>query len=259
MALGLNGKRLYAVSQNSSISHIVNMLNTEDLDNETIRTLMHFGYNLYNQGVPQGSIILKAIAQRKDQFIQAHTYIGFKTDNRGDQGSEYTDEATVEDYIAKMTMLQDGYMIFPTLADKGTWMILSGVNIPGITYTKITQKLDDTNSIENTIVNNAPTIKYINGEFYIIPSNVVIDQMLEYAITERVAIQQCMEDLGYDDIPGYEKQGRTPLTDAAKIKNYHTPNKDKNTKKVIEPNGTRFLSLTKIAVKEFVDGKWVVN
>ena len=38
--------------------------------------------------------------------MEGFTYIGFKTDNKGDQGSEYTEEATVEDYIAKMTMLQ---------------------------------------------------------------------------------------------------------------------------------------------------------
>lgn len=258
MALGLNGKRLYAVSQNSSISHIINMLNTENLDNETIRTLLKFGYNLYNNGIPQGSIILKAIAQKKEQFIQAHTYIGFKTDNRGDNGSEYTEEATVEDYIAKMTMLQSGYLIFPTLADKGTWVILSGVEVPGITFNKVKKVVND-ETVEETSVQNGPTIQYIGGEFYIIPSNAVVDQMLEYANTERLAIQQCMEDLGYDEIPGYEKQGRTKLPDAAKIKNYHTPNEDKKTKKIIEPNGTRFLSLTKIAVKELVGKEWVVK
>jgi len=28
-------------------------------------------------------------------------------------------------------------MLFPTLADKGTWVILSGVNIPGMKFTKL--------------------------------------------------------------------------------------------------------------------------
>lgn len=252
MALGLSGKRLFSVSQNSSISHIINMLNTEDMDNETIRTLMRFGYNITNEDIPQGSIILKAIKQRKTQYLQAHTYIGFKTDNRGDTGSEYTEEATIEDYIAKMTMLQSGYMIFPTLADKGTWMILSGVDIPGMRFKKVSVKDQDEVEHETTTVKNVPTIRWFDGEPYVVPSDGVINQMLEYARTERLAIQQCMEDLGYDDIPGYEKQGRTVLSDDAKIKNYHTPNKDKKTKKIIEPNGTRFLSLTKIVCKETV-------
>lgn len=259
MALGLNGKRLYSVSQNSSISHIVNMLNTEDMDNETIQTLMRFGYNITNEDIPQGSIILKAIKQRKAQHIEAHTYIGFKTDNRGDSGSEYTEEATIEDYIAKMTMLQSGYMIFPTLADKGTWMVLSGVEVPGIQFKKVTTKDKDGKESEVTTVENAPTVRWFNGEPYLVPSDGVLNQMLEYARTERLAIQQCMEDLGYDNIPGYEKQGRTVLSEDAKIKNYHTPNKDKKTKKVIEPNGTRFLSLTKIVVKERENGKLILK
>ena len=54
-----------------------------------------------------------------------------------------------------------------------------------------------------------------------------------------------MEDLGYDNIPGYEKQGRHVLTDDEKIANYHTNNGS------IEPNGTRFLSLTKIVTNEY--------
>lgn len=276
MALGLNGKRLYSVSQNSSISHIVNMLNTEDMENETIRTLMQFGYNITNEEIPQGSIILKAIRSRKPQHIEAHTYIGFKTDNRGDNGSEYTEEATIEDYIAKMTMLQSGYLIFPTLADKGTWMVLSIKDengglvdnfVPGIEFQTVHTKDENGKDVENVVVNNAPTVKWFDGQPYLIPSDAVLNQMLEYARTERLTIQQCMEDLGYNDIPGYEKQGRLldengnprALRNEEKIKNYHTPNKDKKTKKIIEPNGTRFLSLTKIVVKEVENGKSVLK
>jgi len=29
--------------------------------------------------------------------------------------------------------------------------------------------------------------------------------MIEYAHTELLSIQQCMEDLGYENIPGYKK------------------------------------------------------
>jgi hypothetical protein len=31
-------------------------------------------------------------------------------------------------------MLQNGYCIFPTLADKGTYMVLGGINIPGMEF-----------------------------------------------------------------------------------------------------------------------------
>ena len=77
--------------------------------------------------------------------------------------------------------------------------------------------------------------------------------MLDYANTERLSIQQCMEDLGYETIDGYQKQGRHVLKEEEKILNYHTPNignDSKGTQRIVEPNGTRFLSLTELYVNE---------
>ena len=253
MSLGLNGKRLYSISQNSSISHIINMLNTLDVDNETIKTILGFNYNLMNDEVPIGSIIAKAILSSRSSgnpfAMKAHTYIGFKTDNRGDTGTEYLDEATVDDYMAKLTMLQKGYLIFPTLSDKGTYVIISfdeksGVHIPGMQFVEVTNVSEDSfgNPIESTqtVVKNAPRIKFVGKQAYVIPHESVVNQMLEYAETEKAAIEKCMIDVDL-------------LPEEAKVKNYHTKNKDKDTGVVVEPNGTRFLSLTKIAVVE--DGK----
>lgn len=240
MTLGLNGKKLHAVSQNNSISHIVNALNTRDPNNPLVHTLTKFGYNLDTSGdFFSGSIILKKLLDKKSSFnINTHIYVGSKTDNRGDGGTEYKKEPIVDDYTAKMAMIQQGFLIFPTLADKGTWMCLSGIELPGMKYSK------------SGIIENIPTIMWHNKEAYIRPSNQVLDQMLEYAKGERLAIQQCMEDLGYkdEDIPGYTKQGRKVLPKSAYIKNYHTNNKvEVNGETVtVEPNGTRFLSLTEI-------------
>jgi hypothetical protein len=66
MAYALNGKKLYSISQNNSISHIVKQLNTLDQENETVKTLSRFGYNVTQNeiGMPMGSIILKAIANK---------------------------------------------------------------------------------------------------------------------------------------------------------------------------------------------------
>lgn len=174
--------------------------------------------------------------------IQAHTYIGFKTDNYGDNGSEYQESSEIEDYMAKYTMLQQGWLIMPTLADKGTYVVLSGISIPGMVFGHDSQN--------NNTVANAPEIMFVgkpgNVRPVIRPSDQVLDQMIEYAKTERRAIQKCMEDLGYSDIPGYTKTRTAPIQDSQKIANYHTPNKDKSTGKIVEPNGTRFTSFTNL-------------
>lgn len=243
MALGLNGKQLFSISQNSAISHIIQAINTGDINNDVIRTLTSFNYNIDGDKIPIGSIILKAIKTKLGQKITAHTYIGLKTDNFGDNGSEYTDAAEIDDYIAKLSMLQDGYALFPTLADKGTWIVLKGLLMPGMRLLTNRKKGKVSVRCENPV-----QVTFVGGKPYIMPSDDVIDQMLEYAYTERAAIIQCMEDL-------------KSMPDSAKVKNYHTTNKntprDKNGKPkfVVEPNGTRFLQLSKVYVQE--NGKLV--
>jgi hypothetical protein len=86
MAYALNGKKLYSISQNNSISHIVKQLNSMDTENPTVKVLSGFGYNITknDMGLPMGSIILKAIANKEAMNINTYTYIGFKTDNKQD-------------------------------------------------------------------------------------------------------------------------------------------------------------------------------
>ena len=239
-ALALNGKKYYTVTQDNTISYITNLLSQGNMQDPFIQRLMNFSY-VYDKRTKQGSIIQRAIASGEKPNLSCATYIGFKTDNKGDQGNEYSDEATVEDFMAKASMLQQGYLVPPTLADKGMFTIIGGVKIPGmqLSYTK------DSKGNKVWSVQNAPTVMWVGDTPYIRPPQSVLSQFIEYANTERLAIQQCMEDLGYEEIDGYEKQGRRKLKENEKIKNYHTSREDG-----VEPNGTRFLSLTQIVVKE---------
>jgi len=79
---------------------------------------------------------------------------------------------------------------------------------------------------------------YVGSTAIIRPSDAVLDQMIEYAITEKVAIEKCIE---------YVKT----LSPEEKIKNYHTPSKQKREDgSAIEPNGTRFLQFSEIVVRD---------
>lgn len=247
MAQGLGGKRYFSISQNNSISTIVDAINTNDINNPTLHTLTKFGYNVTeNNGFPMGSIILSQLLNNQKNALRVYTYLGLKTDNKGDNGTEYKAESEIDDYVTKMAMLQQGILIFPTLADKGTWMCIDGVKIPGM---KFTEQVDEHGNKRCAAI-NVPKVQWIGDDAYIRPSDDVLNQMIQYAECERLAICQCMEDLGYDNIPGYQKQNRKPIPKEAYIKNYHTPNKVKVGKETIkiEPNGTRFLSLTEIKV-----------
>lgn len=237
MSIGMGDTKVYNVSQNNSVSNTVDNLNTGDKENGVIKTILQSRYNIMSVGKFRiGSIVAKTIANNQTPDIKTVTINGFRTDSRNDDGSKYSELAETEDYINKYAMLQKGYCLFPTLADKGTYMSLSGIKIPGINF--------GVDGYGQVTVDNIPTIQVLNPNaktlddmFYIQPPMTVINQFIEYAKTERQAIMECMEQLGYTDIPGYDIQGLHILKDNEKIKNYHDKEK-----------GTKFFSLSTLTI-----------
>ena len=238
MALGLNGKKLFSISQNSTISKICDDLSIGDKEDQFVKTLLGFGYNLYDDGLSKrGSIIAKHIANGTPIDLRLFTFIGSKSDNKGDTGSSYTEQATVDDYMAKLAMLQSGSIIMPTLADKSMYQAIDTYGVDGqkldvVPGMKFVNSKDDSGN-EVLSVSGGPKIAFMGKYAYLRPNDEVLRQMIEYAVTEKIAIERCIEDL-------------KTLKDEEKIKNYHTSNKDKATGKIVEPNGTRFLVFTEI-------------
>lgn len=246
MSNGMDGTKLYNESQNNSVTNTVENLNSMDKENAVIKSIMQYDYNIStDNGVAIGSIVAKMIHNDQKLNIGVYTPIGFRSDNRGDTGSKYSNLAEAEDYINKFAMAQAGYCVFPTLADKGTYMVINGVPIPGMTYS--------TDSNGAYVIKGEPTIEYMfdNGwtpdmpledMFYLRPNNQVLDQFIEYAKTEYQAILDCREQLGmYVDNP----KGLPLLKDEDKIVNYHVDKKGKPAN-----GGITFHSLTTLRIPE---------
>lgn len=235
MSNGMDGTKLYNESQNNSISNTTENLNSHDKNNMVVRTILQSSYNIMNNnGVNMGSIVAKQLQNGEDFNISIYTPIGFKSDNRGDNGSKYSNLAEAEDYINKFAMLQNGYCIFPTLADKGTYMVLGGINIPGMEFVQ-----SDNGAYT---VSGAPKMVFLDSaHYYLQPNQSVLNQFIDYAYTEREAILDCREQLGlHVDNP----KGLPVLNDEDKIMNYHIGKKGK------QPGGIQFKSLTTLRVYE---------
>lgn len=235
MSNGMDGTKLYNESQNNSISNTTENLNSHDKNNMVVRTILQSSYNIMNNnGVNMGSIVAKQLQNGEDFNISIYTPIGFKSDNRGDNGSKYSNLAEAEDYINKFAMLQNGYCIFPTLADKGTYMVLGGINIPGMEFG---QSYNGAYT-----VSGAPKMVFLDStHYYLQPNQSVLNQFIDYAYTEREAILDCREQLGlHVDNP----KGLPILNDEDKIMNYHIGKKGK------QPGGIQFKSLTTLRVYE---------
>lgn len=235
MSNGMDGTKLYNESQNNSISNTTENLNSHDKNNMVVKTILQSSYNIMNNnGVNMGSIVAKQLQNGEDFNISIYTPIGFKSDNRGDNGSKYSNLAEAEDYINKFTMLQNGYCIFPTLADKGTYMVLGGINIPGMEFGQ-----SDNGSYT---VSGAPKMVFLDStHYYLQPNQSVLNQFIDYAYTEREAILDCREQLG---LPVDNPKGLPVLNDEDKIMNYHIGKKGK------QPGGIQFKSLTTLRVYE---------
>ena len=251
MNLLTNNNKAYTQGENNTVSDILADIQDENPNNHAKQRIQNFCYNKH-------SIVLRRIAQNdgnKMAKILMNNYAGFKTDQNDDYGSDYNQVSEVEDYMSKITMLISGGLIYPTMSDKKTYMYLqasdqaiNGFLIPGIDYRLINKLMSSSDNeqkaaIRGELLGALPRIVTdTTGKTIVRPSDQVLDIFIDYAKDEKAAILECMHQLGYFE-------GDTAIDDTVKIKNYHTPNKYKNSKGEtvsVEPNGTRFSSLTSI-------------
>lgn len=251
MNLLTNNNKAYTQGENNTVSDILADIQDENPNNEAKQRIQNFCYNKH-------SIVLRRIAQNegnKMAKILMNNYAGFKTDQNDDYGSDYNQVSNIEDYMSKVTMIISGGMIFPTMSDKKTYMYLqasdqaiNGFLIPGIDYRLINKLISSSDNkqkaaIRGELLGSLPRIVTdTTGKTIVRPSDQVLDIFVDYAKDERAAILECMHQLGYFE-------GDTAIDDTVKIKNYHTSNKYVNSKGEtveVEPNGTRFSSLTSI-------------
>lgn len=253
--LATKGNRFYVISENDLISDY-----TQDLRNalkgwtEDVEEGMGFDYNLLIPKTEEfignkrayGSIIYKLIKDVRDGKVIAPdirliTFAGFKSDAIGDQGEDYMGISTREDFVSKLNILLDGGLIFPTMSDKKSWKYLRGIQLPGINH-KLPYTLGSLNKFRP------------DGSMSQLHS--VTQQLLEYALCERSAIQSCLREInGYTDEQGIV---HPPLREEEKIDNYHgikvkikegTPDE----KNITVIQGARFTSLLGV----YKDGKYI--
>lgn len=231
MTLGAENTKQYTFAQNHTYSDIVdNLNNTFDKngnmkEDSIIKDLSEVSYVMHNG---KGSIIVKSLTDPefnpKHNKVVVYTASGVKLQNKREGGTKYISSTTSEDYISKMTMLQQGLIISPTLSDKSTYMVLGGFQLPGLNW--------NSQDIGILPLFNRRTGDIIfqnsdNSEGY--SANPILDQFLEYFECEFENVKKTINDLGLYG----ETNTATPISENDKVKNYHTEN----------INGARFFSL----------------
>lgn len=240
--LATNNNKFYEISDNNYASDVVRMINkrTEELDELLSDPFSYFeGEKDVTGETPKyGSVILKEITRNRDAFITLRNFVGFKTDKRGDYGSDYFEISKREDYVSKATILEQGGIIMPTLSDKKTWLYVDGVKLPGLDYNNTVD--DDGNTtpfaaeqLGDQFVISADPMSQLDN--VLSQREDVVDQFISYAYSEYEAIKKADRDL--DEM---EKNG----TKSDEVANYYK-----------SEQGAKFSSLLGVWVNTYKKGK----
>ena len=215
MAIGAGNNLLYASSQNNFSTDTVDELNNNP---ELIEQL---------ENIPYTQVSLLVQQAKSGSKFRAQTFVNFRTNNPNDVGNDYHQITDAEDYLSKMTLILNDRLIFPTVADKKTYHVIDGVQLP------------------NERLTSYGIVPYVGMRFGF--GIQTINQIIAYANSELASIEHCINQL----TPGHPDY----LPEDQRIKNYHTKNKYKIGKDTysIEPNGTRFQFLSGVYIdNEFV-------
>lgn len=221
--LGTGKNKFYLMSDNNYMSDVVHDLNmrnsdfvelTDGRDPFIYRKLEDdaFGGKHFI-----GSYVLDQLSNNPNLRIGLHNFIGFRTDNKDDIGSDYFDISRTEDYISKLCILESGGIIMPTLSDKKSWTFVSGIKLPGIDYLKMYAP----NGTILSVPEIAESIGMIDGN--IMQQEDVIDLFMSYAYSEYQSVKDAEKALDQMSEDG---------TKSTAVANYYT-----------KEQGARFSSL----------------
>lgn len=218
--LALDGNRFYEMSDNDYLSDVLRGLNKRDKQFEDLKQ------DIYNYFIGQrdplgklpidGSITLKQLTENSSLRLSLRHFIGFKTDKRGDDGSDYFEMSRREDYLSKATILENSGLAMLTLSDKKKYEYVDGVKLPGFDFVALDSKSKEIAEEASKKLSEHIIIKpnKLSNNYYAVQQNQdIVDQMISYAKCEYEAIKKAGAEI--DEL---EKQG---ILDQSVV-NYYT-------------------------------------
>lgn len=118
--LGPDGNAVYQYAPNSYLTDVTSYIKTDE----------EYTNNLFNSKYQSGSyfnLVLNTYNDTQKSKFDILTALNFIEENSGDKGKGYLDMSPIEDYLFKMTNIQNGNFIVPTLADKKPYFMFTGI------------------------------------------------------------------------------------------------------------------------------------
>lgn len=188
--LATSNKRFYQMSDNDLFSDTLRALNKrgkwyDELKQDKYNYFVSSEKDANGEYQTYGSYVLQQLTENPDLMLQLRHLIGFKTDQIGDEGQDYFEISKREDYLSKVQILESGGIISLTLSDKKKYLYITGVELPGIDYSR--QIDTDGNIVPN--VDGAQQKAHSPKEGGLDQLDSVVTQFLSYAISEYESIK----------------------------------------------------------------------
>ena len=200
--LATNNNKYYQMSDNNYMTDVVRALNKrsqvfEDIKSDAYNYFTDYS-NTDNFGKHPvyGSLVLKRLSEDPNQHVVVRNFVGLKTDQRNDFGRDYFEIIKLEDYVSKMTILENDGIISPTMSDKKNWTYLSGIKLPGLDYSSIIGSDGNVTSMQGILdrfLIQADGVTQLDNMFA--PDPEVIDQFIQYAICEYQSVLKADSDI----------------------------------------------------------------
>jgi len=130
MVSAADGGKMYAISLPNYMTTIVNRLREDSTYRSLIKSVK-FNRGRGDGNRPVGSMILsqmqEAIDKGRKVEVKLKTFVKLYQEGTADKGRDYFGMSVLEDYIFKMQATLRDFMVLPTMADKKTYYLLSGL------------------------------------------------------------------------------------------------------------------------------------
>ena len=124
--VGADGSLIYPISENNTVTDTLRWIN---------KNLHNYKQKLLNTWYSKRSLLLNAA----NPNFTVHRFLML---DLGDRGRKFVGITPLEDYVCKLLLTFNNRMILPTMADKGTWYSIAGLNLPKSLLRSFTREVD---------------------------------------------------------------------------------------------------------------------
>lgn len=203
--LASDGKLLYPISDHNYLSDMTQNLNKGGSILEKLSHVMYITGKNDNPNYFKGSKLLTALFNSKSKDkLKVATFAYFKQAGSRDRGRKYMEVSTLEDYVMKMALTQQGYALLPTMGDSSTYNVLFGEAVSNFKNPLVLAKdKDGKTTVQFSADILSQMISYFETELDTVKKTYADDHIVQADPRRKIVNYHTGKNRGKDDEQGF--------------------------------------------------------